>query len=118
MTIPYTAKDGQNYELNFVDTPGHVDFSYEVSRAIASCEGALLLIDATQGVESQTVSNMYLALEHDLTIVPVINKIDLASADVVGTKMQIDKELGLDASSALLVLLKQGRESTSLWKLS
>lgn len=109
VTIPYTAKDGQNYELNFVDTPGHVDFSYEVSRAIASCEGALLLIDATQGVESQTVSNMYLALEHDLTIVPVINKIDLASADIEGTKMQIDKELGLDASSALLVSAKTGQ---------
>ncbi len=109
VTIPYTAKDGQNYELNFVDTPGHVDFSYEVSRAIASCEGALLLIDATQGVESQTVSNMYMALEHDLTIVPVINKIDLASADVEGTKEQIDKELGLDGSSALLVSAKTGQ---------
>jgi GTP-binding protein LepA len=109
VTIPYTAKDGQNYELNFVDTPGHVDFSYEVSRAIASCEGALLLIDATQGVESQTVSNMYLALEHDLTIIPVINKIDLASADVEGTKMQIDKELGLDVSSSLLVSAKTGQ---------
>ena len=79
VTIPYHAKDGHDYELNFVDTPGHVDFSYEVSRAIASCEGALLLIDATQGVESQTMSNMYLAMEQDLTIVPVVNKIDLAS---------------------------------------
>ena len=74
VTIPYHAKDGHDYELNFVDTPGHVDFSYEVSRAIASCEGALLLIDATQGVESQTVSNMYMALEQNLEIVPVINK--------------------------------------------
>lgn len=108
VTIPYKAKDGHDYELNFVDTPGHVDFSYEVSRAIASCEGALLLIDATQGVESQTVSNMYMALEHDLTIVPVINKIDLASADIEGTKVQIDKELGLDASGAMLVSAKTG----------
>ena len=109
VTIPYHAKDGHDYELNFVDTPGHVDFSYEVSRAIASCEGALLLIDATQGVESQTVSNMYLALEQDLTIVPVINKIDLASADVESTKKQIDHDLGLDASDAVLVSAKTGQ---------
>jgi GTP-binding protein LepA len=109
VTIPYKARDGHDYELNFVDTPGHVDFSYEVSRAIASCEGALLLIDATQGVESQTVSNMYMALEHDLTIVPVINKIDLASADIEGTKEQIDKELGLDAGEAMLVSAKTGQ---------
>ncbi|MGI5055400.1 translation elongation factor 4 [Treponema socranskii] len=108
VTIPYTAKDGVDYELNFVDTPGHVDFSYEVSRAIASCEGALLLIDATQGVESQTVSNMYMAVEHDLTIIPVINKIDLASADVEGTKAQITKELGLDGEEAVLVSAKTG----------
>ena len=108
VTIPYTAKDGVDYELNFVDTPGHVDFSYEVSRAIASCEGALLLIDATQGVESQTVSNMYMAVEHDLVIIPVINKIDLTSADVEGTKAQITKELGLDGDEAVLVSAKTG----------
>lgn len=108
VTIPYHAKDGNDYELNFVDTPGHVDFSYEVSRAIASCEGALLLIDATQGVESQTVSNMYMALEQDLTMVPVINKIDLASADVESCKHQIDKELGLDSADAMLVSAKTG----------
>ncbi|MBQ5399821.1 MAG: translation elongation factor 4 [Treponema sp.] len=108
VTIPYHAKDGHDYELNFVDTPGHVDFSYEVSRAIASCEGALLLIDATQGVESQTVSNMYMALEHDLTIVPVVNKIDLASADVESVKHQIDHDLGLDSSDAMLVSAKTG----------
>ena len=109
VTIPYHARDGHDYELNFVDTPGHVDFSYEVSRAIASCEGALLLIDATQGVESQTVSNMYLALEQDLTIVPVINKIDLASADVESTKKQIDHDLGLDSADAVLVSAKTGQ---------
>ena len=106
--IPYHAKDGHDYELNFVDTPGHVDFSYEVSRAIASCEGALLLIDATQGVESQTVSNMYMALEQDLAIVPVINKIDLASADIPSCKSQIDKELGLDVDDTMLVSAKTG----------
>ena len=108
VTIPYTAKDGKTYELNFVDTPGHVDFSYEVSRAIASCEGALLLIDAAQGIESQTLSNMYLALEHDLEIVPVINKIDLPSADIPAVKQQIEHDLGLDPESAVLVSAKQG----------
>lgn len=109
VTIPYKAKDGCNYELNFVDTPGHVDFSYEVSRAIASCEGALLLIDASQGVESQTVSNMYMALEQDLTIVPVINKIDLPSADIPAVREQITNELGLDDSQTQLVSAKTGQ---------
>ncbi|MBQ3826055.1 MAG: translation elongation factor 4 [Spirochaetaceae bacterium] len=108
VTIPYHAKDGFDYELNFVDTPGHVDFSYEVSRAIASCEGALLLIDATQGVESQTVSNLYMAMEHDLTVVPVVNKIDLPSADVESVKKQIDHDLGLDSSDVQLVSAKTG----------
>lgn len=108
VTIPYRAKDGNDYELNFVDTPGHVDFSYEVSRAIASCEGALLLIDASQGVESQTVSNMYMALEHDLAIVPVINKIDLPSADIPSVRIQIEKELGLDDEQTQLVSAKTG----------
>ena len=108
VTIPYHAKDGNDYELNFVDTPGHVDFSYEVSRAIASCEGALLLIDASQGVESQTVSNMYMALEQDLTIVPVINKIDLPSADISAVREQITNELGLDDSQTQLVSAKTG----------
>ena len=109
VTIPYRAKDGLDYELNFVDTPGHVDFSYEVSRAIASCEGALLLIDASQGVESQTVSNMYMALEQNLTIVPVINKIDLPSADIEGVKKQIDHDLGLLPEEAQLVSAKTGQ---------
>ena len=108
VTIPYHAKNGEDYELNFVDTPGHVDFSYEVSRAIASCEGALLLIDASQGVESQTVSNLYMAMEHDLTIVPVINKIDLPSADLPAVKHQIDHDLGLDSGDAVPVSAKTG----------
>jgi GTP-binding protein LepA len=108
VTIPYTAADGNEYKLNLVDTPGHVDFSYEVSRAINSCEGALLLVDATQGVQAQTLSNMYLALEHNLEIVPVINKIDMQAADVPAVKRQIEKDLGLDAESALLVSARQG----------
>jgi GTP-binding protein LepA len=108
VTIPYTSSDGNEYILNFVDTPGHVDFSYEVSRAINSCEGALLLVDATQGVQAQTLSNMFLALEHNLEIVPVINKIDMQAADIPRVKKQIDKDLGLDAESALLVSARQG----------
>ncbi|MDR1869015.1 MAG: translation elongation factor 4 [Treponema sp.] len=108
VTIPYTGADGNEYTLNLVDTPGHVDFSYEVSRAINSCEGALLLVDATQGVQAQTLSNMYLALEHNLEIVPVINKIDMQAADVPRVKKQIDKDLGLDSETALLVSARQG----------
>ena len=108
VAIPYTAADGREYRLNLVDTPGHVDFTYEVSRAISSCEGALLLVDATQGVQAQTLSNMYLALEHNLEIVPVINKIDMQAADVPGTKKQIEKDLGLDAEDALLVSARRG----------
>ena len=108
VTIPYTANDGTKYLLNFVDTPGHVDFTYEVSRAIASCEGALLLVDASQGVESQTLSNMYLALEHNLEILPVINKIDLPAADIPSCLQQIDHDLGLDSSIAVQVSAKVG----------
>lgn len=108
VTIPYEAKDGNHYELNLVDTPGHVDFSYEVSRAISSCEGAVLLVDATQGVEAQTLANLYLALDNDLEIIPVVNKIDLPSADVEGTLEQIENELGLDSSTAVMVSGKTG----------
>jgi GTP-binding protein LepA len=108
VTIPYTGKDGQVYELNLVDTPGHVDFSYEVSRAISSCEGALLLIDASQGVEAQTLANMYMAMEFDLEIIPVINKIDLPSANIEMVKQQIDHDLGLDPDAAALVSAKTG----------
>ena len=106
--LPYLAKDGREYYLNLIDTPGHVDFSYEVSRALASCEGALLLVDASQGVEAQTLANLYLALEHDLEIIPVINKIDLPSADVERVKQQIADDLGLDPETAILASAKEG----------
>ena len=106
--LPYTAEDGSIYFLNLIDTPGHVDFTYEVSRALASCEGALLIVDASQGVEAQTLANLYLAMEHDLVIIPVINKIDLPSADVERVKSQIDEDLGLDPEAAILVSAKEG----------
>ena len=108
ITLPYKAKDGVEYELNLIDTPGHVDFSYEVTRALASCEGVLLLIDASQGVQAQTLANLYMAMEHDLAIIPVINKIDLPSADVDRVKEQIDRELGLDPDLAILCSAKEG----------
>ena len=97
--LPFVADDGQNYILNLVDTPGHVDFSYEVSRALASCEGALLLIDAAQGIEAQTLANLYLAMENDLEIIPVINKIDLPAAEPEKVADQIEEDLGLDGAA-------------------
>ena len=105
----YVAKDGNDYVLNLIDTPGHVDFAYEVSRSLAACEGALLVVDATQGVEAQTLANVYLAVDHDLAIVPVINKIDLPSADVEGTREQIEELIGIDASHAVPASAKEGR---------
>ena len=108
VSLPYTSRQGENFELNLIDTPGHVDFSYEVSRALASCEGVLLLVDAAQGVEAQTVATLYEAMEHDLEIIPVINKIDLPSADIERVKEEIEAELGLDASGALLCSAKEG----------
>src|SRR3974390_3780309 len=105
----YTAHDGETYQINLLDTPGHVDFSYEVSRSLASCEGALLVVDASQGVEAQTLANSYLAINHGLEIVPGINKIDLQSADIPRTKEMIEGAVGLDASDALLISAKTGQ---------
>ena len=108
VSLPYTAEDGNIYTLNLIDTPGHVDFTYEVSRSLASCEGVLLLVDASQGVEAQTVANLYLAMDHGLEIIPVINKIDLPAADIDRVKRQIEEELGLDSETAILASAKQG----------
>ncbi len=108
VNLPYTARSGQSFDLNLIDTPGHADFSYEVSRSLASCEGVLLLVDASQGVQAQTVANLYMAMEHDLAVIPVINKIDLASADIDRTCEQIDKELGLDPKGALRCSAREG----------
>ncbi|MBQ8130199.1 MAG: translation elongation factor 4 [Clostridia bacterium] len=108
VSMNYTAKDGETYTLNLIDTPGHVDFTYEVSRALAACEGAVLVVDATQGVEAQTLANVYMAMEHDLEIIPVINKIDLPSAQPEAVRKEIEEVIGLDAGDAPLISAKQG----------
>src|SRR3989475_1312895 len=106
--LMYRARDGQEYMLNLIDTPGHVDFSYEVSRALAACEGAILIVDAAQGIEAQTLANFYLASDANLSIIPVINKIDLPAADVEGTRAQITETLELDGGEALTMSAKHG----------
>src|SRR5690606_6464611 len=108
VSLPYTARDGQTYHLNFIDTPGHVDFSYEVSRSLAACEGALLVVDAAQGVEAQSVANCYTAVEQGLEVVPVLNKIDLPTADIERVKAEIEAVIGIDASEAVAVSAKTG----------
>src|SRR3954454_20887107 len=106
--LMYQARDGQTYQLNLIDTPGHVDFSYEVSRSLAACEGALLVVDASQGVEAQTLANVYLALENNLEIVPVLNKIDLPGADIDRVKHEVEEVIGLDCSQAIPASAKAG----------
>jgi GTP-binding protein LepA len=108
VSLPYTAKDGQTYQLNFIDTPGHVDFSYEVSRSLAACEGALLVVDAAQGVEAQSVANCYTAVEQGLEVVPVLNKIDLPTADIGRAKAEIEAVIGIDAEDAVAISAKTG----------
>jgi GTP-binding protein LepA len=106
--LPFRDEDGQEYQINLIDTPGHVDFHYEVSRSLAACEGVLLVVDATQGVEAQTLANVYMAIENDLEIIPVLNKVDLQSADTERVKNQIEDIIGLDASNALEISAKTG----------
>src|SRR5436305_13259190 len=104
----YKAEDGIEYELNLIDTPGHVDFTYEVSRSLTACEGAVLVVDATQGIEAQTLANLYMAVEQDLTIIPVINKIDLPSADPERVKQEVEDVIGLPKEDSILASAKEG----------
>src|SRR6187455_3235294 len=108
IAMRYKAKDGHHYKLNLMDTPGHVDFAYEVSRSLAACEGALLIVDAAQGVEAQTLANVYQSIEHDHEIVPVINKIDLPAAEPEMVRKEIEDIIGIDASEAVLTSAKSG----------
>lgn len=108
ITLDYRAPDGEEYQLNLIDTPGHVDFSHEVRRSLMACDGALMVVDASQGVEAQTVANLYLAMDYDLELLPVINKIDLPSADVERVQEEIDADLGLDPFEAIPVSAKTG----------
>src|SRR6476661_2403291 len=107
--LRYKAKDGEEYILHLIDTPGHVDFTYEVSRSLAACEGAVLVVDAAQGIEAQTLANVYLALEHDLALVPVVNKIDLPSAQPETVAMDIDRVIGLPLDEVIFASAKEGR---------
>ena len=108
MKLNYQAADGETYELNLIDTPGHVDFNYEVSRSLAACDGAILVVDAAQGIEAQTLANVYLALDHDLDVFPVINKIDLPSAEPDRVKNEIEDVIGIEAQDAPLISAKMG----------
>ena len=114
--LTYTAKNGQDYELNLMDTPGHVDFAYEVSARLAACEGSLLVVDATQGVEAQTLANVYQAIEANHEIVPVLNKIDLPAAEPERVKQQIEDVIGLDASDAVMISAKTGLNIEACWR--
>src|SRR6202521_229744 len=108
VTMTYKAEDGKVYQINFIDTPGHVDFTYEVSRSLSACEGALLVVDAVQGVQAQSLAHVHLAIERNLEILPVINKIGLPAADPEGVKKQIEDVIGIDASNAVLISAKTG----------